>query len=141
MKSAIHDLIMKAVHENQLFFPQVNSDAYADKLLNKATIFHEELDRKAIAFIAFYDNDESKQTAFLSLVYISPEARRRGIGAKLIEKAIHHLKAKKINVFRLEVHRENLAAIQLYQSVGFKETSCKEQMMEMEYNLLNREKS
>jgi ribosomal protein S18 acetylase RimI-like enzyme len=135
MSSRIRDLIVKAIHENKIFFPQVNSDEYADKLLNNATIFSEKIDGKEIAFIAFYDNDKSNHTAYMSLIYISPEARRKRIGVQLIKKAIHHLKTKGFIAFGLEVHKKNLAAIQLYQSVGFKKTFEKDEMIQMEYLL------
>ena len=135
MSSRIRDLIVKAIHENKIFFPQVNSDEYADKLLNNATIFSEKIDGKEIAFIAFYDNDKSNHTAYMSLIYISPEARRKRIGVQLIKKAIYHLKTKGFIAFGLEVHKKNLAAIQLYQSVGFKKTFEKDEMIQMEYLL------
>ncbi len=49
---------------------------------------------------------------------IHPEYQRKGIGLRLAQECLKHVKAKGYQV-KLEVHRSNTAAIELYKKVGF----------------------
>ncbi len=53
---------------------------------------------------------------------VHPDYRRRGIGYKLLLSAIKFLEMIDINVIKLEVRVSNIAAIKLYEKVGFIKT-------------------
>lgn len=55
---------------------------------------------------------------FLHHFGIAPDLQNRGLGKKLLEATLLHLKEKGQQV-KLEVHSENHAAIHLYKSAGF----------------------
>ena len=52
-------------------------------------------------------------------IAVRPAARRHGIGRKLIEEAVSKSRAIGITSISLEVRTKNLAAISLYESLGF----------------------
>jgi len=51
---------------------------------------------------------------------VDPEYRGRGIGTKLMTRAIEILKAKRCTYIYLEVRKSNYVAINLYKKLGFK---------------------
>lgn len=46
--------------------------------------------------------------------------RQKGIGSKLLEKAISYSKGQNVNTLTLEVHEENITAQKLYEKYNFK---------------------
>jgi len=48
--------------------------------------------------------------------------RRKGIGARLMEKVMNEAKKKGLKIITLQVNETNLPAITLYRKLGFKET-------------------
>jgi ribosomal protein S18 acetylase RimI-like enzyme len=50
-----------------------------------------------------------------------PEARRRGLGARLVKKAIAHCRRRRIEKIELQVYASNRAARALYRKLGFKQ--------------------
>ena len=59
----------------------------------------------------------------ISMVAVNPSAQRRGIGLKLVQAVVENCLAKSIHKIFLEVEESNLAAIELYKKLGFKEIS------------------
>lgn len=53
-------------------------------------------------------------------LYVLPEFRGRGIGRKLVAESLKKLKAQGVNTARLNVLKENRAAVKLYRKLGFK---------------------
>ncbi|WP_299027994.1 GNAT family N-acetyltransferase [uncultured Thermanaerothrix sp.] len=54
-------------------------------------------------------------------VAVHPDYRRRGIAKRLTEKAIHYLKSWDYPSVWLQVREDNLAALRLYEGLGFRE--------------------
>ncbi len=52
-------------------------------------------------------------------IAVNPQVRKMGIGKKLLEKTLSHLKELGAQVVYLEVRKSNLNAILLYEKVGF----------------------
>lgn len=52
-------------------------------------------------------------------VAVLPEYRRRGIGRTLVEEAVKGIRSKQCVEMYLEVRCSNIAAVQLYESMGF----------------------
>lgn len=58
---------------------------------------------------------------FINNICVSPDNRRKGIAKKLITNIIKNSKKKNINFLFLQVKNNNVGAIKLYKSLGFKE--------------------
>ena len=52
-------------------------------------------------------------------VCVRPSARRRRVGARLLEALLDRMKAKGVTTIHLEVRESNTAAIALYEKYGF----------------------
>ncbi len=50
---------------------------------------------------------------------VSPAIRRQGIGRKLVQELVEHLKQQDVHILVLEVRVSNEPAIRLYQELGF----------------------
>jgi ribosomal protein S18 acetylase RimI-like enzyme len=57
--------------------------------------------------------------AYLEDFYLAPSARRRGIGAKLLDYALQRAEGQKCDAAILDVRTTNTAAQRLYQRLGF----------------------
>ena len=67
---------------------------------------------------------ENEQIACIESIVVSKKYRRRGLGRTLLIDAISYLSDSQIKQITLKVDRDNEAALQLYSSVGFKESGC-----------------
>ena len=64
-------------------------------------------------------NDDLKKVAYISLIAVKPEYRRLGYGKKMLQHDIEYSKNKGMEKVRLEVRKDNEAAISYYQSLKF----------------------
>ena len=62
--------------------------------------------------------------ADIESVYVFSESRKKGVGFALLQRAIEDL-AKKVEKIFLEVRKNNLSAINLYEKCGFKQISIR----------------
>jgi ribosomal protein S18 acetylase RimI-like enzyme len=99
---------------------RVDLTFYADKLYKFAFLIVGFHNRQVTGICAFYENDHSSKTAFLSLIYIDEAYRGQGIAAKLITEMIEHLKSKSMCSVSLEVSKVNKSAIGLYEKLKFR---------------------
>jgi len=58
-------------------------------------------------------------------VATAPEARRRGVGRALMEQAAAHGASHACRLVTLEVRRSNVAALALYQALGFRQVGVR----------------
>jgi len=64
--------------------------------------------------------DMNEQTGHLMNIAVDPAHRGKGIATTLIERGINYLKSLEADSVELEVRRTNVAAIRLYENLGFK---------------------
>lgn len=101
------------------FFPGVDLKAYAEKLLRKAEILVHYRGGKTLGLAAYYCHDVESLTGFLSLLWVSPEARGAGIACALMGQVIGVLEARRFHLLKLEVFAGNHRAISFYRRQGF----------------------
>jgi ribosomal-protein-alanine N-acetyltransferase len=94
-------------------------DAYVQKLAELAELVTWSEAGKICAFMAFYCNDSTKDSAFVTMVIVDPSFRRRGIGRALLELVLATARARSFRACRLRVHSENHAALAMYRARGF----------------------
>lgn len=58
----------------------------------------------------------------IHMLGVDPDFQKQGLGRKLVLAGLSHLKAKSITRVELTSDAENLAAVRLYESIGFKES-------------------
>ncbi|MEM2780488.1 MAG: ribosomal protein S18-alanine N-acetyltransferase [Candidatus Bathyarchaeia archaeon] len=78
-------------------------------------------DDKVIGFIigAIYA-EGNILTGHILTIDVSPSHRRKGVGIKLLQELEKIFKDKQVKVSRLEVREDNVAALSLYQKLGYK---------------------
>ncbi|MFA6269122.1 MAG: GNAT family N-acetyltransferase [archaeon] len=60
------------------------------------------------------------KTAYLHWLIVKPEFRGRGIGTKLMKKAISRLKGHGVKIIKLVTYSTKVSALNIYYSLGFK---------------------
>lgn len=94
-------------------------DEYVNKITQFATIIPYWVCGDLKGFIAYYNNDESKELAFLTMILICRDFQGRGIGKLLLEFSIEDLTKNGFKNYGLEVLKTNENAIRLYAKLGF----------------------
>ena len=114
----IIDLINdEQIQQSGNFIPE--GDDYLNKIANKAEFLsHESLD-KCLGFVFFYCNDPSKYASYITLLMVEQSSRKSGIGAALVQYVLTLTAQRDFKVCRLEVRKDNMAAIKLYENMGF----------------------
>lgn len=118
----IPDKVLALIQREQaiqdgVFIP--NQEDYLIKLANKAELITHEEFGECLGFIFFYCNDLSKCSSYITLILVAQSSRKLGIGAALIKHVLTLTALRGFEVCRLEVRKENAAAIKLYKSLGF----------------------
>ena len=108
---------LNSLHNKRLL--EIDIDCYVEKIIKNAAILCH-FDRGNLeAFIAYYCNDPQKETSYLTMLAVSPQAQRKGLGRRLLQFVIENLKSTGFRHLWLEVLKDNVKAIQLYESAGF----------------------
>jgi ribosomal protein S18 acetylase RimI-like enzyme len=67
-----------------------------------------------------YDLEFAGRDAFVTELFVEPRSRRRGLGSRMLQSTIEHLRQRDVNAVHLMVRPENQRARSLYQKLGFK---------------------
>ncbi len=97
---------------------RINIDEYSQKLFDNSVIYYAKKDDIYIGFIAFYCNNMETKIAYVPMIAIMSEFRGQGIGSKLLDIAIAHIKNNGFRKIEIETW-EGSKAIFLYQKKGF----------------------
>lgn len=98
---------------------RVDVRAYAQKMADNAMRFEAWDDDTLIGLVAVYCNDLHKRTAFITSVSVLPEWQGQGIGMRLMNACLSHVRPLGFTGIELEVDQRNQGAAALYQRVGF----------------------
>lgn len=66
-----------------------------------------------------HDVSSSKSRGRIHMMGIHPDCRSRGMGRRLLEAGLSHLQSNGVELVELTVDSQNVAAIKLYESLGF----------------------
>ncbi len=100
---------------------RVEIDAYAEKLVRVGRRYEAWAEGQLVGLVAGYLDDPA--AGFISSVSVIPSWKRKGIGNALLAAFITHACVAGIRTVRLEVYRENDAALRLYRTLGFSEVN------------------
>lgn len=138
--NSLHSQILSLLHDiDSDFIPplsqKINIEDYANKLIDNAVIIPIVSSGVVKAFIALYCNDAVQLKAYLSIIVVHSEYRKKGIAKLLIGTAIQYLKGINYKSFRLEVYKNNTAAISMYRQLNFTEVEQTETSIYMEIDV------
>lgn len=106
------------------FIPRLSSkvdiDDYCQKLYQKADTLSLLHNNQVVGLVSLYTNNLEARIAYVSSVCLLKEFRGKGYARLLLSKALEYAKAKGMLSIQLEVGQDNIAAIGLYHSFGFK---------------------
>lgn len=109
--------------------------AYLDKLSRNAELLIHQDARGVLGFCFFYCNDPKKQKSYITLICTSSSSRGNGIGTALIQNVLFIGRFRGFNFCELEVRKENLGALNLYQRIGFAVIEEREEKLLMQIRL------
>jgi len=89
---------------------------------NPDGIFVAEVNRAAVGFISARPNHTTK-VGWISNFCVLPKNQKKGIGRKLLDKAIEYLQAEGMKCVRIETLDNNDICLRLYPKLGFKEVA------------------
>ena len=116
------ELIEKELKINPNFIEFSNSgkNNYFLKIDQSAEFIRYYYEESLAGFIACYCNNYESKNAFITLVLIDKLYRGKGISKKIFSQLFTLLKEKDFTSCSLEVRRDNVNALNLYKSLGFK---------------------
>lgn len=98
---------------------RVAIDDYAHKIAVNAVRFEAWGGNELIGLVAAYCNDLDRRVAFITSVSVQSEWQGQGLASRLMERCIGYVQARGFKGVELEVDKENVAAIKLYEKAGF----------------------
>lgn len=113
----------------------VNLSEYSEKLYEKACTILCQSHGKPVGLAAFYANNFTTCTAYLTFIALKSQFQGCGIGKNLLVKCEQLAKQNSMLQMRLEVQKINERAILFYQKAGYKICASTQQSYYMEKNL------
>lgn len=108
---------------NYYFVPSISTktdlDIYAAKLASNANTLLMMEGNTRLGILVYYANSESKDFAFITLFLVWPQYVKNKIGKDLMISFIKQMKDKGISTISLEVHSNNIKAIEFYTKNNF----------------------
>ena len=116
------DLVVKELEDNPTFLPFIGDERtdFFLKIDENAAFLKHYCDGGLVGFVACYCNNYESKKAFIPLVLINKLYRGKGISKKIFSQLFILLKEKNFKSCSLEVRRDNVNALNLYKSLGFK---------------------
>lgn len=109
---------------------------YAQRLISRSTRFEAWDGPRLVGLVAAYLDGGADLSAFVTSVSVLPEWNRRGIASRLMGRCIEGARLGGLENVRLEVGRDNPAAIALYRRLGFRDSGETNRVVTMELSLM-----
>jgi len=128
MKVTIEDASIR--HLDRLY--EIEMECFEKEAFAKQQIAHLLTDNNSVSLVAKVNSeivgfiigilyaDRSSLTGHILTIDISPSHRRKGIAQRLLREIEDIFKEKGVTACRLEVREDNIAALRLYQKLGYK---------------------
>ena len=110
---------------------RVEIGPYARKIVSAATRCEAWSDRSLVGLGAIYCNDFKARVAYITNVSVIAAWMGKGIATTLVEQCVECARSASMRQVKLEVARENLAAIGLYEKAGFRIARCEASFLTM----------
>lgn len=96
-----------------------NKEEFINKLFNNAitVVLYDDLEK--IGFCTFYCNDFENKIAYISLIAIKSEYRRRGCANKILKWVEKFCVEQGMEKLKLEVYNNNTNGLEFYRKNGF----------------------
>lgn len=136
LKIQISDLLIRSTNgelENLIGGKSLNE--YVEKILSLAEINLWASSGNLEAIVATYANDPERNDAFITLVAVSPQHRKKGLAKSLITATLSNLSTRGFKRCSLEVRNSNTDAINLYHAIGFRDSDPVGEMLKMSIEL------
>jgi ribosomal protein S18 acetylase RimI-like enzyme len=98
---------------------RIDIAGYAAKITQHAVRFEAWSASRLIGLVAAYCNDQRTRIAYITSVSVLREHTGRGVGADLVEQCVAYARSAGMRQIALEVARDNLPAVRLYEKLGF----------------------
>lgn len=112
---------------DKLFIPPLSSrlsiSIYAKKIIANAQRFEAWDEERLIGLVAAYCNDETKQIAYITSVSVLQSYQGLGIARQLLTRCIESICQLQFQRIELEVSTAQIAAVVLYEKLGFSSTN------------------
>lgn len=92
----------------------------ADKYAKCAELVVAYYSQTIVGYIAYYRNDVNSGVAYITMVVVKEDYRKKGIASLMLKCVIDDCIQNGFSIIRLEVDNENKNAIALYKKFGFK---------------------
>lgn len=110
----------KDLHNQELNAPE-NLKLLADKYSQNAVVYSGMGGVKPKGICAFYCNDKTTKTAFLTMIVVDKQEQGKGLGSLLLDKMVWHCRTEGMKRIRLEVACDNERAYHFYVRHGFQQ--------------------
>lgn len=110
----------------------VNIDEYSKKIRKNAVTFEAWDNNQLVGLVSGYFNDVTSKIGYVTNVSVMVNYQGLGIANMLLVKCINYAKDSEFVKVKLEVHKNNNAAINLYKKFGFNVASNLEDFIKME---------
>lgn len=108
---------------DEAFVNPISKADYYSSLLEKiskyAIVMVAKKDDDLLGYAAFYANDQTSRTAYLTLIGVRPNCQKQGVGKKLLMQAEYISHSKGMVKINLEVKKINSGAIAFYERQGY----------------------
>ena len=111
----------------------VDIQEYAKKIFESAITFEAWGKNKLIGLVASYFNDHKNHKGFITNVSVSRNYQGKGIAVKLMKMCKNYAVKHNFNEIRLEVNKNNVSVIKLYQRLGFDEIEVNQDILTMRF--------
>ncbi len=124
------------------FIPHLSSRVdigeYAKKIAGNALKVEAWSGEELVGLVAAYCNDQETHIAYITSVSVLMKWAGKGLATQLVGKCIEYAKSSGMHAVNLEVASNSVAAIKLYEKIGFVVSESRGQWMAMTF-LLNAE--
>lgn len=107
------------LRQSEKLIEQVGVEEYIEKIQSRAEVLCHYVEGSLAGLVAFYCNDQKRKMAFITLVVTSPERRGKRLAMTMVRHVLWLAKSRGFASCRLEVRKDNTAALALYTKIGF----------------------